>query len=256
MRRYPIYRLGFPLRFPLRSFLTVLCCVWMVACTPIMSINVNAIVDSDLNVAGKRFVIASDMPEVSENDLYFKEFSRYFAYALGKQGYTQSATRAEADLEIRLKYGVSDGRAGVRHFSIPIYEHVGGETISITETDADGRVTVKRTVTIPTRVQRVGTDIESRSFTLFNRTASLRARKLTPNQGDKPDSEQIHWQIHLQSVSENNDLRQIMPFFATAMIPFVGKNSGQQQQFDFKVDDPSVRQLIDATLPQASAVNP
>jgi hypothetical protein len=208
-------------------------------------------VDQASTLTGKKYFFASGMDDVNEDDLYFMEFARYFEYALQQNGYQRVMDRTEANLVIRAKYAVSDGRSAFQIYQFPIYEHIGGETYTISETttDSSGKpVTVRRTIHIPSRIEWVGTSHETRTYTLYNRTASLQAiqnPEKKPSAEVKQDQtqEKILWQIHMHSISESPDLRQIMPYLATVAIPYIGKNSGQQRSIDIELNDPAVTAL-------------
>lgn len=234
-------------------FCTILVVLFIQACTPKMTININAIVDPISSNSAKNYIFISGMNDVSEDDLYFKEFTGYFEYALQQNGYKRVSDKGKADLLIRVKYAVSDGRSAFQVYQFPIYENIGGETITLTETTTgpNGQpVTTHRTIHFPARIQQVGTSNETRAYTLYNRTASLQAvlvseaPKSSPGTQKDQSPEKIQWQIFLNSVSESADLRQVMPYFAAAAIPYIGKNSGQQRQVDIEINDPAVTALI------------
>ena len=214
----------------------------MSGCASRITVNVNAITNEAIKSAGNHYILTNAAGEVDEKDLYFQEFSRYFQSALKQQGYTRVSNKKDADFEIRFKYGLSDGRTGISTYSWPIYDTVGGDTITITEktTDSSGNpTTTTRTIRVPARVERVGTSIESRSYTLFNRTASLQARLL--NKDGKPG--EVLWMVSISSVGDSNDLRAIMPYLVVASEDFIGKNTGQQREVVLNHDDPRVQAL-------------
>ena len=216
-------------------------------CANTVSINVNAIVDHELEAPGKRYVLSRGSNGESD-DLYFKEFSRYFEHILTNAGYTKTENRDEADMEIFFKYGISDGRTGIYSYTTPIYDFVGGDSIIITEQSTNGSGQQRTTtVHIPARLERIGTAVETRGYTVYNRSAVLEARSL--KHGAAKDKSPVLWNVFLYSVGESNDLRSIMPFMAAAAAPFVGKNSGQQVSVTLKLDDPLVMQLRSTLAP-------
>ncbi|WP_455200311.1 hypothetical protein [Kaarinaea lacus] len=213
------------------------------ACASRVVVNVNAISDPQVTDYGKRYYLTNVNEDVATNDLYFLEFRRYFDHILKKQGLINSKTRDEADFEIQFQYGISDGRTAVQTYSWPIYETFGGYSVTVTEkiTDSEGQTrTVQRTSYVPAYVQRVGSTYETRSYTIYNRYANLAALPIRTT-GDRQPTP--IWSINIHSVGETSDLRAIMPYLAAASIPFLGRNSGQQQVFELSHDDPTVVEL-------------
>jgi hypothetical protein len=227
----------------LRLFLALLLVTGLVTgCAPHLTVNVNAIANNSIKSPGSRYVMVSDMSNVDEQDLYFREFSRYFQHVLQKQGYTRVADIKDADMEIRFRFGLSDGRPGIATYSWPIYESIGGDVITVTEqsTDSSGNpVTTTRTIRIPSRIQRVGTSVETRSYTLFNKTAGLEAR--LPEKDGQPG--EVLWMVSISSVSTANDLRGIMPYLAAATAGYIGQNTGEQREIVMDDKDPLVLEL-------------
>lgn len=236
-----------------RSFVVLLILGLLSACATQVAVNVNAISDADRTSYGKKYFLTNVNHENPSDDLYFKEFRRYFDYALEKKGYVKVDKREDADLEIQLHYGVSDGRSGIQTYSWPIYETFGGNTVTVTEkvTDSSGQTrTVHRTIYIPATVQQVGSSYETRSYTLYNRYANLAAIPV------KAKDQQPVWSINLDSVGESNDLRAIMPYLAAASMQFLGKNSGRQRQLTFKPDDPIINEMRSLVTSPTPAPNP
>ena len=218
------------------------------ACATQVAVDVNAISDLSRADYGKRYFLTNVNNEVPSNDLYFREFRRYFDYALQKDGYIKADSRENADLEIQFHYGISDGRTGIQTYSWPIYETFGGETMTVTEkvTDSGGQTrTIHRTVYLPAYVRQVGSSYETRSYTIYNRYVNLAA---IPIKGDKTSTPV--WNVNVSSVGESSDLRAIMPYLAAASMPFLGKNSGQQQHFELRPDDPVIKEMRSLTVKQ------
>ena len=214
----------------------------MSGCASNVTVNVNAITNNAIKSAGNHYVLTNASGETDVKNLYFQEFSRYFQAVLKQQGYSRVSDKKDADFEIRFKYGLSDGRTGISTYSWPLYDTVGGETITITErtTDSSGNpTTTTRTIRLPSRVERVGSSIETRSYTLFNRTASLEARLLNKD----GSAGEVIWMVMISSVGESDDMRAIMPYLAVAASDFIGKNTGQQREIVLDKKDPRVQEL-------------
>lgn len=210
------------------------------ACTRMVTVDINAIVDPALAQVKKDHAsyFLTPAQNINKDDLYFKEYSGYFIKALKQHGYSLSADKSKASIEIVFSYGLSDGHSGVYTYASPIYEFVGGETITITEQTSDPAVQPKvTTIHIPSRYERVGTSLESQEYTYYIAHAGLEARTISSSPGDKV---KILWGIQMQSRVTSDDLRRIMPYMAYAATPYIGKNSGHQISVDIKENDPKV----------------
>jgi hypothetical protein len=226
------------------SMLLILCSLLVSGCAHNITISVNAIVDKTLSSDKKLYFLASGLNETTGDDLYFQEYRRYFDHILTTKGYIKTDILTEADILIVFKYGLSDGRSGYYTYSTPVYDYVGGETITITEPPTTGTSKAKvTTIHIPPRFERIGTSMQSRSYTHYNRTASLKALLINKDSIDKESRDKdsrVLWQIHIYSVGESGDLRSIMPYLAAAAEPYVGGNSGEQRSITLTNEAPSV----------------
>jgi len=215
--------------------------LFTLGCSNRITVVVDAIATDAVNATAKRYVLTSAMDNVDEKDLFFQEFSHYYNLILKQQGYTHVASKKDADIEILFGYGISDGMTDISTFSWPIYETVGGESISITETSTDSSgkpITTTRVIYISPRIARVGTTFESKSYTTFIRTTILEARKV--EDGD------ALWKVLISSVGASNDIREIMPYLAAASADFIGKNTRKKRELVFGYDDVRVLELKNA----------
>jgi hypothetical protein len=64
-----------------------------------------------------------------------------------------------------------------------------------------------------------------------------------PIDGDKKPV----WNINVHSVGESSDLRAIMPYLAAAALPYLGENSGQEQQLELGPEDPVIKEMRSLT---------
>lgn len=215
------------------------------ACSNQPIVKVSSITNSNQVLSGKNYVLLSDMSETSENDLYFQEFSRYFHYILTNNGFKKVDEPSQADFRIMLSYGVSDGRTGIYSHSWPIYETIGGYSYTITETstDANGKqVTIKKKIHVPAQTYRVGTELETRSYTVYSHAAKLIAYNASETTETTSQSIPI-WSISLQNINESNDLRTTIPYLAAAASDYIGKNSGRQLSLKIDMDSSIVKEL-------------
>jgi hypothetical protein len=204
-------------------------------CTSRFVVQVSAIAEPEIEVASYRYVLRNGNLDGNEDDLFFREYSSYFIPILAEKGYQLVDDRESADIEIFLRYAVSEGRTGVNTFTHPVYETIGGNTIDIveTKTDGSGTTTTRSKVHIPLQTVYVGTVVESRSYTLYTSSAAIEAYKIKP-------AETILWKTVMHSTSEYNDLRAIMPIMAVAAEPYLAGNSGAAINIQLKRDDPRI----------------
>ena len=220
------------------------------ACATRLTVQVDAIADPTDKPQGMHYVWVNQNPGGHNEDLFFKEFRAYFAPLLAAKGYQAVEKRADAQIEIRFQYGVSEGRTSFYTFTRPIYAITGGETVTYTETktDTSGTTTTKGTVSIPIHHQYVGTVLESQSVTEFTSTAVLEAYRLEQATGQAA-KDGVLWKTMISSTSSSNDLRAIMPALATAAAPYLAGNSGTQQTVRLKWDDPQIQQIRQQAQP-------
>lgn len=220
-------------------------CLNLFGCAPHLIVQVSAIADTEISTGSTRYVLLNGNAEGQENDLFFREFSAYFIPLLAQKGYQQVASREKADLEIFFRYGVSDGRAGIYTFAHPIYETLGGNTITFTETKTDPSgttTTTKGTVHVPLHSQYVGTAVETSSYVEYTSSAALEAYKIDARES-KTAPPAILWKTVMTSTSDNNDLRSVIPIMAAAAAPYLAGNSGAAKTMRMKLDDPRVLQV-------------
>lgn len=228
-------------RFP-SALILISLILSLAGCASGLAVQISAIADPKVTTASTRYIWLNGNAKGQENELFFREFSAYFIPLLTQKGYRRVASRELADIEIFFRYNVSDGRSGIHTFAHPMYETLGGNTISYTETktDAAGVTTSTRgTLHIPLHTQYIGTRVESHSYTLYTSSAALEAYTVS-----RPNSENTQpvalWKTLMSSTSISNDLRSIIPVMAAAAAPYITSNSGSAKTVRLKPDDPQV----------------
>ena len=73
-----------------------------------IEVQIDSIAAPNLDLKGKTFVIASGMPVVEEADLEFRLVAQYVENALRKHGATRVEKPEDAELLIRIAYGIGD----------------------------------------------------------------------------------------------------------------------------------------------------
>lgn len=218
------------------TLFTIVALTLLSGCASRYVVQVSAIADADFDAATTRYVLRNGNIKNGEDDLFFREYSRYFIPILAEKGYQQVDSREQADLEIFLRYTVSKGSTGISTFTHPVYETIGGNTINIVETKTDGSggtTTTRSTVHIPPQTVYVGTAVESHSYTLYTSNVALEAYSLK-------SAEKILWKTLISCTDESNDLRALMPVLATAAAPYLAANSGAAKTIQLRPDDPRI----------------
>lgn len=185
------------------------------ACSLAPRITVDSISARDTPTS---YTLRSGMPEVSNNDLYFQEFSKHFKLAMSARGY-QEAAPDKAELLILFSYGLSSGQTTYQTYTTPIYGLAGGQTMSVVETTNNER-TVKE-VYIPVQQRVVGRETHISSYTTYNAFAALEAR-INSDKELAPV-----WKTTVQTYTPSTDLRSIMPALANAASNYIGTNTGK-----------------------------
>ena len=204
-----------------------------------VKVSVDSIV-GEKNIPSKRYVWLSGTPGISQSDLYFREFSRYFQAILSEYGY-QKSTNKGASIAIYFSYGVSPGRTTQYTTTTPIYDWVGGDTIVYTETTKDEKgetTSTTRAITTPIRQRLVGMSVGSGLYTVFTRFVSLTAKQYRRDQ--KPKDMTTLWQTRITSTGPSSDLRALMPVMAAAAAPYIAADTGETKIVKMKKDDPRV----------------
>lgn len=226
-----------------RTVLLIGLSLQLFGCATRLAVQVSSIAEPEISADSKRYVLLNGNAEGQENDLFFREFSAYFIPILEQKGYQKVASRDQADIEVVLRYAVSDGRVGIHTFAHPLYETIGGNTITFTETKTDSggvTTTTQGTVHVPLQTQYVGTVLERSSYVEYTSSVALEAYRI-----DAKDTQQrtVLWKTLISSTSESNDLRSVMPVMAAAAAPYLASNSGAAKTVRLEPDDPKVLQI-------------
>ena len=231
--------------WPRRRFngiFVLLSALLLAGCSSSIPVKVDSIVGSE-RLPGKSYRWFSGMKKVAPNDLYFREFSRYFRTALKQKGYRESGNE-DADLAIYFSYGVSPGKTVRYTTSTPLYDWFGGDTIIYVETrnQGDGATSrTARTITTPAYRRMVGVDVNTRSYTLFTSFAILEAKRYRPD--SPPEKMETLWKTTVSVTSKSNDLRALMPVLAAAALPYLGVDTGAAKIVKIGKDDPVLKRL-------------
>ncbi len=214
----------------------------LTGCSSTIPVKVDAIA-ADESISDKSYRWFSGMENVSPDDLYFQEFSRYFRALLQRRGYVERKEGAAA-LAIYFSYGVSPGKTVYYTTSTPIYDWFGGDTIIYVETRDEGEGKVSQTtstVTTPIYRRMIGVDVDTRSYTLYTSFVILEAKRYQT--GKKPAEMKTLWKVTASTTTRSNDLRALMPALALAASSYLGTDTGEAKLVKIKKGDPRLEEL-------------
>ncbi len=231
------------------SAITVMLAALLAGCSSTIPVKVDSITSAGQE-AGRSYVWFSGMEGVAQDDLHFREFSRYFRTVLERRGYREGSADG-ADLAIYFSYGVTPGRTVYYTTSTPIYGWFGGDTYVYVESEGDAGKQTTRTITTPIYRRVVGVDVDTRSYTPFTGFATLVAKRYQPGTGAR--QMETLWKITVSTTGRSNDLRALMPALALAAEPYIGIDSGAARVVRVKRDDPALLELRRQARPHAAA---
>ena len=205
-----------------------------------INVRLDAINTPDYSAEKQSYQLLSGDPETKRDDLYFQEFSRFARYALEQAGLQPASSSASADQKVYFSFGVNSGTTKRQTYSAPIYEYVGGDTITIKEHAIRNGSTDTNTtqVYVPYRFKLVGLESRSRKITTYQSYLRLEGRS-------NDDEQKQLWMITVETSSSSNDLRMLIPLMLSKAQPYIGKNTGRAIQIKASADDQQVQQFID-----------
>lgn len=176
-------------------------------------VKVNSFVALDASSKGKTYVITSAMQNVSDNDLEFQEFARYIDNALSPRGYVKTDKNENADLLIRLGYGI-----GAPQTTRDTYTTSTGYSYPVGS----------MWFTVPPSKKTV-------QSTKYMRNLVLEAYDLKD-----PNRKSQLWKTTVTSKGSTSDLRIALAYMVAASGDYFGINTGKQLEIKIWGDDPRV----------------
>lgn len=176
-------------------------------------VKVDAIADSISNLKYKTFLITSAMQGVKDNDLQFQEFARYISNALSSKECMRTNDPKNADLLIRLAYGIGEPQTTSKTF-VTSYGYsypVGWMWFTVPPSTE----TVEKTEYTKTLV------LEAYDLKDHNRQAQL-------------------WKTTAKTIGPQDDLRIMLAYIIAASADYFGTNQGRQIDVHINGDDPRV----------------
>ncbi len=214
--------------------------IFVAGCTSTYTFKVDAISNPEVEELYS-YKIVSTNPEVSEEDLEFKEAAEYIKTALSAKGMYEAPDVEHADMIIDLSFGVGEPQIDFKTYSQPIYATTGGgySTVVTPVVDSKGNVRyVTTTVYHPPRVEMVGMEEKVVPITVYEKYIRLTSRDNT--QTDESEGPVQAWSIYVKNKDESDDLRKYLPLMAAAAIEYLGENTDSQQEIKVKEGDENV----------------
>ncbi|MBU2490548.1 MAG: hypothetical protein KKA60_14265 [Proteobacteria bacterium] len=194
-----------------------------------MMVKVDAIVNPEVS-GGRAYLLVSGMPNVQENDLLFRELSRYPEAALDRAGYGPAGEPGPGGLAILFSYGVGGADTVYSGYDSPLYEpglHSWAAPVVIPtgNGDPDGEFS-SRIIVVPQGPVWRGGASTLESEEVFTRWFALEAVAWEPWTRDR--KKEPVWMVMVKSRGPSDDLRRLIPLMVRAAGPYLGKDTGGQ----------------------------
>jgi len=217
------------------------CCVVLLAgcgLVPRFRISVDSINDP-VRSQGKKYALFSGDPQISADDLQFKEFAGYVRKVLSSLGYVET-DRETAEIAIFMRYGIGQPARIDYSSSSPIFGVTGGGTSSFTAFSSNGKTTMG-TISSPTQFGVVGQNYESGSYYLYPRWLVLEAADPAATRDSKKLV--MSWRTTVTSSGTSADLRLVFPYLIATAKDYIGGNTGKMVNVVIRAGDKRVSVL-------------
>ncbi len=168
------------------------------------------------NFSGKHFCILSNMENVSNDDVEFKEYAKYISYAFQMRGGIEVTPQSDsAEVCILLGYDIKDA-SYTRTVSEPVWGRTDVSSVTARNNSSGtkyyynyhyGVVDYKQTQ------QRVNK---------FNRYIDLFVYEISSNDREK---QKMVWKAHAKSEGSEDNLFKVFPFMATTLYNVIGETN-------------------------------
>ena len=220
----------------------VLGIILLSGCATRYSVRVDALSspDSRTGATMQSYALASDLSEVQESDLFFKELSSYIQPLLSEKNLRTSEEGETPDLRIGVKAHLSDPLTETRSYSDPVYLESRGysRTVRIPVVNSEGKVVryAYRNYWTPPRTHFAGYVDRDEQVTVYDKILVLSARPITA--GGKLGDEL--WNIKVSLRSQSTDYRKALPYMLLAAKPYIGKRTRGEEVIVIREDDPGL----------------
>lgn len=178
----------------------------------------------------KRFVLFPGNKGVSPDDLQFREFAAYIERALTARGFSLVPIQ-EADIAIFVSYGVGNPEHHEYTKNIPIYGQTGissATTSGTVSTFGNMGSRYSATTTYTPTYGITGYQAQTHRYTTYTRFLFLQAYDLARY---RTEGQQVQvWTTAGISTGSSDDLRDIFPYLAASLQPYIAENTGKRTQ--------------------------
>jgi hypothetical protein len=210
-------------------------------CATSYRFKVDSIKNHEVPEGALSYRIASANPEMTEDDLRFKEAAKYVKTALSSKGMYEAPEGTEADMNIELDFGMEEPRITYQTMSEPVYVTKAGatRTIMVAVRDKEGKVRmVPQIVHDPPTQELIGFADHVITVTVYEKYMRITARETADEAGDRPPREL--WSVYVSNEDQSDDLREYVPLMVSASMDSINQNSSQQSEVVLKKDDERV----------------
>lgn len=188
------------------------------------------------------FKMVSSNAAIDESDLQYKEVAEYVKTTLSAQGMYEAPTVESADMIVDVAYGIGEPEIDFKTYTAPVYMVRGGfyETRVVPVVDKDTGKVYMQTLQIYVPPMREVVDFEERVMPITTYEKYLRLTSRDNREGNEDIGPAQVWSIYVKNKDESNDLRKYLPLLAAAAVPYVGANTGEQEEIKVKETDESV----------------
>lgn len=219
------------------------CLLFISGCTPYYHINVDSYADSKLSDK-KVYWIGSGNPNISNNDLQFRELSNFLDKSLALNGFIKANDGNSAEIVILLSYDISGKTSYVGHNT---YGQTGGGTSNFTANSygTGGHVSTSGTIYTPAQYGVTGSSVVPvRTYDRFILIDVIDAETYKKSQ-------QIvqSWKTIITSTGSSGDIRKVFPIMIAGAQKYFAKNSEGVTRITLTQYSPEVVAIIgnDAT---------
>lgn len=225
---------------PMVRFLLPLAAVGLLlaGCTSPREVYVDALAAPEAG-SQRQFVLVSDMEEVQESDLFFKEVRRRVEKILQDAGFSPGGEAAP--IEIGLEAFLSEPMVQSQTRSEPIYARTRGTShiVATPIVNSDGKVVrfAYTSVWSPPRTEIAGYVDQERQVTVHDKVLRLKAR-------DRSSGEEV-WTVSARLRSPSTDFRAALPYLLLAARPYIAERTEGEVVIRIRPDSEELQSLRD-----------
>ncbi len=205
------------------------------------SLKVDAIHNPEIG-GHQSYKIVSSNPEVSTEDVAFKEVAEYVKTALSGKGLYEAPNADSADMIVDVAFGMGAPQVEFRTHEQPIIAEVGGGyqrvLVGYQTTPNGGRIPIYRTIRVPGHYEVLDYEERTVPYTSYEKYLRITARDNTLE--DEAEVSVQVWSVYVKNKDESDDLRKYLPVMAAASITYVGETTERQEEIKLKGTDTGI----------------